>query len=124
MQAIIQRLSTEMDIVLFDSPPVLVVADAAILGTIVDGVVLVMDSGRTRTNEARRAADELRRARTKLLGVVLNRLVIGSSGYYYYYYYYHYYYQEDGLKKRPRTRRGIFDRFSPGMRHAQDKPGK
>jgi tyrosine-protein kinase len=118
---IIDELKNLVDLALFDSPPVLVVADAAILGPKVDGVVLVNDTGHTRSAEARRAAEELRRARANLLGIVLNRLTVGSSGYNYYYYYYHYYYQEDGKEKRPRSRWNPFDRQSSTFRQASNK---
>jgi succinoglycan biosynthesis transport protein ExoP len=84
---------------LFDSPPNLVVADAAILSARMDGVILVHDVGRTRTSEARRAAEELRRGQGKLLGVILNRIPKTRGGYNYYYYYYYYYYQ-DGERRR------------------------
>ncbi len=120
LEAIIEELKSHVDLTLFDSPPVLVVADAAILGPKVDGVVLVNDTGHTRSAEARRAAEELRRARANLLGVVLNRLTIGSGGYNYYYYYYHYYYSEDGSEKKPRNRWNPFDRHS-GLRQASNK---
>ena len=88
MLYIIEELKKISDIVLFDSPPTLVVADAAILGSRTDGVLLVTDSGNTRTTEARRAVEELRRVRVNLLGVVLNRVPLGGRGSYYYYSYY------------------------------------
>lgn len=119
--AIIEELKQHVDVAFFDSPPVLVVADAAILGTKVDGVVLVNDTGHTRSTEARRAAEELRRARANLLGVVLNRLTIGSSGYNYYYYYYHYYYAEDDAKKRGKRNWNPFDRQSSFFRQSPNK---
>lgn len=114
MKDLIEELKRDADVVLFDSPPALVVADAAILGTRVDGVILVNDAGRTRSNEARRAADELRRVRATLLGVVLNRLTIGSSGYYYYSYYY--YYSAEGEKSRRKHRRHWLERRIPALR--------
>jgi non-specific protein-tyrosine kinase len=113
MKELIEELKNRADLVLFDSPPALVVTDAAILGTRIDGVILVNDAGRTRTNEARRAAEELRRVNANLLGVVLNRLSMGSGGYYYYYYYY---YQEDGKKKRRKHRRSWLFRQMPWLR--------
>ncbi len=97
MGAIIEELKGQMDMVLLDSPPSLVVADAVILGTRVDGVLLVNDVGRTRRSEARQVAEEFRRVRANLLGVVLNRLSRRRGGYY------HYYYQsEDGQRKKRR----------------------
>jgi Mrp family chromosome partitioning ATPase len=96
MGFLIQRLRDQADMVLFDSPPTLVFADAAVLSTRVDGVILINDMGHTRTNEAGRAADELRRVHANLLGVVLNRVDTrqGDNNYYYYYY------REDGEKRK------------------------
>lgn len=99
MKEIIEELRGEADIALFDSPPSLVVADAAILGTRMDGVIMVNDVGHTRISEAKQAAEELRRVRTNLLGVVLNRLPAGRSSYYYYYY------NENGSGKKQRKAR-------------------
>lgn len=111
MKGMVEELKGLADIVLFDSPPTLVVADAAILGTCVDGVLLVSDAGRTRNNELRRAADELLRVRANVLGVILNRMNTGRNGYYYYYYYN----SEDGEKKRHKHRRTWVERRLPWL---------
>jgi succinoglycan biosynthesis transport protein ExoP len=100
---IMEELKAVADIILFDSPPTLVVTDAAILGSRTDGAILVNDSGNTRTAEARRAADELRRVRVNLLGVVLNRIPLGGRGSYYYYNYS--YYMADSSRKTGRSGR-------------------
>jgi non-specific protein-tyrosine kinase len=118
MKELISTLASEADRVLFDSPPVLAVADAAILGSRVDGVVLVTDVGRTRSNEARRAVDELRRVRANLLGVVLNRLNIRGLGYDYSYYYY---YSGNGDKKRKKRKRNWLGRRLPRLSNETGK---
>lgn len=87
MAQLLQVLSQEAEMVILDSPPVLSVADAAILANAADGVVLVADAGRTRREMARRAKENLERAGANLLGMVLNRMTRQTSGYYYYYYY-------------------------------------
>ncbi len=87
MAQLLQVLSQEAEMVILDSPPVLSVADAAILANAADGVVLVADAGRTRREMARRAKESLERAGANLLGMVLNRMTRQTSGYYYYYYY-------------------------------------
>lgn len=87
MAQLMQALHQEADMVIVDSPPVLSVADAAILANAADGVVLVADAGRTRREMARRAKESLERAGANLLGMVLNRMTRQTSGYYYYYYY-------------------------------------
>lgn len=87
MAQLMQVLNQEAEMVIMDSPPVLSVADAAILANAADGVVLVADAGRTRREMARRAKESLERAGANLLGMVLNRMTRQTSGYYYYYYY-------------------------------------
>jgi non-specific protein-tyrosine kinase len=98
---LIETLKKHADLLLFDSPPNLVVADAAILSARMDGVIIVHDVGRTRTSEARRAVEELRRGQARLLGVILNRIPRTRGGYNYYYYYYYYYYQDGERHQRP-----------------------
>jgi non-specific protein-tyrosine kinase len=59
MEAVIARLRAEADIVLFDTPPVVAVTDAAVLATKVDGVLLVFQAGKTSRDRARRARQML-----------------------------------------------------------------
>lgn len=91
MGALIEALKQQYDLVLFDSPPALVVADGTILGSRVDGVILVTDVGQTHRKAAEQVASELRRARANLLGVVVNRVGTSGTGYGYGYGYGHYY---------------------------------
>jgi len=88
MSRLIEILSSQATMVLFDCAPNLVVADAAVLSSKVDGVILVFDVGNTRAAEARRASEELRRVHARTLGVVLNRVNRKVGGYNYYYHYY------------------------------------
>ena len=71
---VLASIGEAADIVLVDAPPVSAVTDATILATRVDGVLLVVDSGRTRRDPARRAADQLQRVGARLLGVVLTNV--------------------------------------------------
>ena len=116
MKELIATLAKDADLVLFDSPPTLVVTDAAILGVRVDGVVLVNDGGSTRSNDARRAVEELKRVRANLLGVVLNRMSGRGSGYYY-----AYYYDDSGEMMHRKSRRSWFERRFPWLFHPIDK---
>jgi non-specific protein-tyrosine kinase len=72
MEEIIATLKTHADIVLFDAPPVMAVTDAAVLGTKVDGVLLVFSAGKTRREHAVRAKEVLERVQVRLIGAVLN----------------------------------------------------
>ena len=84
MQKLLQQLSQEADVVLLDSPPVLPVADAAVLAQTVDGVLLVVQAGRTRRGPLQQAVETLQKVGANVVGVVLNA-VPGQKGSYYYY---------------------------------------
>jgi non-specific protein-tyrosine kinase len=118
MAALVGELRQVADVVLFDSPPSLVVTDAAILGTRVDGILVVVDAGRTRRNDVQRSADELRRVGANILGAVLNRLSARGSSQYYY----RYYYGEDEAGRRRDGRRSHGFR-SKEPRHVVGTPG-
>lgn len=63
----------EFDFVILDAPPAAGFPEARVLSSKVDGVILVIESGRTRGQTALRAKKELTESGGKLLGVVLNR---------------------------------------------------
>jgi non-specific protein-tyrosine kinase len=71
MAEVMERLAKAADYVLYDSPPVLAVTDAAILASRVDGVLLVLQAGRTRREFARRAKAALEKVNARILGTVL-----------------------------------------------------
>ncbi|MGM0777893.1 MAG: CpsD/CapB family tyrosine-protein kinase [Bacillota bacterium] len=73
------------DVILFDTPPILAVADAQILSNHVDGTILVVYSGETEMEAAAKAKELLQAAKAKLLGAVLNHKKLQDSQYYYYY---------------------------------------
>lgn len=88
MTNILSSLRAQNDMLILDSPPVLAVADASILGSRCSGAILVVDAGHTRTDAGRRAVETLNRTHVKMLGIVLNKLSTRrASGYYSYYYY-------------------------------------
>ena len=74
---------------LIDLPPVLPVADALVLGAMVDGVVLVIESGEVKVDLARDVKNQLQHAGANILGVVLNKVRSEHHGYGYGYYYYY-----------------------------------
>ena len=83
MEAVIARLRAEADIVLFDTPPVVVVTDADVLATRMDGVLLVFQAGKTSRERGRQARQILEKARANIVGVVLNNAQV-EQGYGYY----------------------------------------
>ena len=87
------KSSKNVDIVLFDTPPCLVVADSAVLAAAVKApVVLVIEAGETRRAAAARAKEQMDQIGVEMKGVVLNSVssreqdYANGGGYYYYYY--------------------------------------
>ncbi len=107
MHEMIEVLKGEADVVLFDTPPVLAVADTSILASQVDGTLLVVWAGKTRGEMLAQAVERLQSLGIQPLGVVLNKLTQRKSGYYYsnYYYYASREGSEEGGKSKGRRRR-------------------
>jgi non-specific protein-tyrosine kinase len=84
MEKVIAALSEQADQVLFDTPPVVAVTDAAVLATKADGVLLVISAGKTRREYARTAVQRLEQINARLVGTVLTNVQMGASfkGYY------------------------------------------
>lgn len=99
MKQVIESLSTEADVLVFDAPPLLAVTDAQVLASQVQGVLLVVNTEKTPRAVVARAAEALMRGNGRLFGAVLNRLARSPRSYYYYYDSYSYYYEEEGADK-------------------------
>ena len=83
MDRVLAQLSEAADIVLFDAPPVVAAADAAILGAKADGVLLVIQAGRTRRDQSERARELLEQAKVRIVGVALTNAPRESGAGYY-----------------------------------------
>lgn len=81
MVELMNRLKDMADVVIFDSPPVLAVTDAAVLSSRVDGVILIAQAKRTRRGATRQALQRLEHVGANILGCVLNQLGGRSSSY-------------------------------------------
>lgn len=88
MKNFMERVRSEYDIVLIDSPPVCSVTDASIISTYVDGTILVVKSGKTEIDAVKRAKEILEKVNANIIGVVLNNLDKKSLGNNYYQHYY------------------------------------
>jgi capsular exopolysaccharide synthesis family protein len=85
MELFIEEAKQEFDYVIFDTPPLLAVADPQILANQCDGSILVVYSERTEIEPAKKSKELLENAKGKLLGVVLNHKELKNNDYYYYY---------------------------------------
>ena len=85
MKHMLEILSGEYDHIIIDAPPIISVADPIILGTIVDGVVLVVESGKPNRDILQRSVQGLLAANSNILGAVLNKVDLYKNDYGYYY---------------------------------------
>ncbi|MEB2289980.1 CpsD/CapB family tyrosine-protein kinase [Priestia sp. YIM B13446] len=85
MTELLKEMKKQFDMIIFDTPPILAVADAQILANQVDGTILVVSSGKTEKDAALKSKELLSNAKGKLLGVVLNNRKVEEGNYYYYY---------------------------------------
>ena len=98
MRKLLTELEDKYDAIIIDSPPLNVVTDAAVLGTVADGVVLVARAGVTEKRALMYAAEQLSNIHASVLGALLNDVDFESNRYYgmygkYGYYQYNYRYQ-------------------------------
>jgi capsular exopolysaccharide synthesis family protein len=81
MQELLRELSRQFDHILIDSPPLISVTDPVILSTMVDGSILVVQSGKSTRELVRRARRELAGVGARVFGVVLNNVNVKREGY-------------------------------------------
>lgn len=100
LEELLNRLSKDYRYVIVDTPPLANVADAALIATLCDGSILVVNSQMTSRNLVRQSLNQLERTGCKLLGIVLNKSEVTTRSYYKYYgkygKYYSNYYGGDG----------------------------
>jgi len=88
----IDLMMEEYSMVIFDTPPVVAVTDAALLSRKVDAVALVCKWGQTDRHLLVHAVDLMRKVGANVVGIVMNNIDVyhryGSYGHYYHYYYY------------------------------------
>lgn len=93
----VEKIETEYDFVLFDTPPVGMVTDAAVLSRMMDGVILVSAVGQEDVRGLEHAKTQLDNIGSNILGVILNKVPVEEGGYYGYIYNYY-----DDEKRRVR----------------------
>ncbi|MBF8151805.1 MULTISPECIES: CpsD/CapB family tyrosine-protein kinase [Exiguobacterium] len=88
MEHLVAQLREEFDVIIFDAPPLLQVADSRITSKLTDGVVLVVGCTTSDRQRVLKAKEQLELAEAKILGVVLNRRELTDDSAYQYYYSY------------------------------------
>ena len=102
MEQLLTTLKEEFTHIVIDSPPTSSFTDGVLLASIVDGVILVIESGKSSRQVSRRTRQLLADVRAKVLGVVLNNVNLSSQSDYYYYQSYMYrsdYRQDDNTEQ-------------------------
>ncbi len=84
---LLSEAGAQYDLLIIDTPPVLAAADASVIGSMVDGVILLIRVGVTTKSAARAAQERLQLVGARILGTVLNdpTEILESSEQYYYY---------------------------------------
>lgn len=71
LDALIAQLKEAADFIIFDAPPVIAVTDTVVLGNKTDGVLMVLEAGKSRRDHAERARDILTKANVRIVGATL-----------------------------------------------------
>jgi cell division septation protein DedD len=114
----IEEAKDEYDMIIFDTAPLLSAVDPAILGTKVDGVLLVYRIGTVPKGLLKRAINQLAQVKANVIGVILNgmRPEVSPDFENYKHYKYYYSYGEDGKKRRKKKKLSMFDRRDFNLR--------
>ena len=88
MQKFIEGITQRYSIVIFDTPPLLAASDAVVLGTLVDGICMIVLAGKTKRKEVLRKMELFQHVQAKVHGIVLNcaGVEVAHDGYSYYAY--------------------------------------
>lgn len=89
MRLFIEQARQSYDWVLVDTPPLLFVSDASVLSALCDGIILVVKSGMNNRSLLVKTREHLEQIKVKILGAILNQMVVSRFGRNYSYYYYH-----------------------------------
>ena len=110
MESLLRDLRSSADYVVIDTPPALVVSDAMIVASRVDGIVVVVDADETTSGAASHTIDQLEQVGGNVLGSVLNRFDPSKARYYSYAgryaYRYHYRHEDSGTGDRSSNGKG------------------
>lgn len=83
LPTLLDQLHDRYDLILMDTPPILLSADAELLGEIAGGVLLVIEAGQITPGELKRAAHLLERLNPPVVGALLNRVKVYEGGGYF-----------------------------------------
>ncbi len=85
MKELLDLLKEKYSRILIDSPPIIAVTDASVIGNLTEGAILVIQAGKTRREVVMRAVTLLPAARNNILGCILNGIEYHIPSYIYRY---------------------------------------
>ena len=97
LKELIEKLSNKFDLLILDSAPLLIKSDATVLGRYVDGLIYIVEAGKTSKRDITESIEILKKANLRLLGVVLNKYGKKKA-----------YYRRPGERKRKSIFKKIF----------------
>ncbi|MAT44662.1 MAG: hypothetical protein CL609_20195 [Anaerolineaceae bacterium] len=101
---IINQVRESTDIVIIDGPP-FITSDAVVLASKVDGVLIVVNQGQSKIQPLTNAVEQLKFAKAKIIGYVMNGITKSSA-------YYNYYQKESKLQKKETSNKGFLRRIT------------
>jgi tyrosine-protein kinase Etk/Wzc len=104
LQQLVDEARKDFDLILFDSPPILPIADATILAPRMDSVILVYEIGRTARQALLRAKVQIESTGAKLAGIILNNIRPQTESIMFSYPYYYKYKYEEAKDKDPKKK--------------------
>lgn len=90
LEKMLKVLKERFDYIIIDTPPAVGAVDIQIIGSMVDGVLLVVRSNYVKMSVVRNVVKQLERNNIRIIGAILNGVKKTDKDYYYYYYYYEY----------------------------------
>ena len=107
MRILLDTASNHFKYVIIDSPPIASFTDGVLISSIVDGVLLVVQGGKTSRQVVKRARQMLHEIGAKVIGVVLNKIDLRSQEYYYYHQDYKSYYYSESNENESATNKAL-----------------
>ncbi len=87
IRELLKELSSHYDYIFLDTPPIIMVSDPIIVTTYVDAVILIIASGQTDIETAKKSLNSLKQVNANLIGTVLNKVPVTNQKKYYCKYY-------------------------------------
>jgi capsular exopolysaccharide synthesis family protein len=89
MEDFINTAKKKFDFILFDTPPIAVVTDSVVFSKKVDGIIMVIESGKTSKKVVKRVYNILDDAKSRVIGAIINKIRLTSGMDYYYHSHYY-----------------------------------